>query len=825
MKYLTPALIGLALASIGSSVVLAAAASDSKPAAPVAPAASPDQAVAYKAMLTRYCVGCHNAKLLTAGLDLSAVDLNKVSENAPALEKVVRKLQSRMMPPPGLPRPDEPTTDAFLAWAQAHLDQAAAKAPDPGRVVLHRLNRDEYANAVRDLFALEVSPAALLPQDDTSDGFDNVADVLQVSPVFLDQYISAARTVAITAVGDAKIKPTLVSLTPTPGNSQGSHIEGLPLGTRGGFLTDQVFAAEGDYQFTIHGSKTFVYDYVLPDDRLLAMIDGKVVYDSAKDPTPPEKAPLGVARGHNFTFKAHLTGGRHKIGAAYVTPTYQASLRELSPSRVSTGFMGPTVVSAEVAGPTNAGGLGHTPSRDAIFICRPASKAAEEPCARKIVASLARRAFRRPVTDKDMEPPMRFFRSGEKVGGFETGVQQAIMAVLASPSFLYRTTAAPKGLAEGAAYPISDIDLASRLSFFLWSSIPDDELLTLAEQGRLKQPKVLEAQVRRMLADRRSESLVTTFGFQWLHLESLDTIDPDPNIFPEFDADLRAAYREEMRLFMGSVMHGDQSVLQLLNGDYTFVNERLARQYGIPNVVGNKFRRVKLDDPARWGLMGKGAVLTTTSYPNRTSPVLRGAWLLENILGTPPHAPPPGVGALTENVDGQKALTVREQMAVHRKQASCNYCHGIMDPIGLSLDNFDAIGGWRLKDRFAGETIDASSVTVTGERMNGVNDLRAHIAKQPEQFVQTFTERLMIYGLGRSVTYHDMPAIRAIVRGTRPSNYRFSDLVMGVVRSDQFRMSKTPAKAPPIATAVVASNTRGSPRSTPSPSPSEDVKR
>jgi mono/diheme cytochrome c family protein len=806
----SPALVGLVIASLGSSVVLAASAPGSLPPTPaLAPAlaAAPDQAVAYKAMLTRYCVVCHNAKVLTAGLDLSAVDLTKIGDNAPALEKVVRKLQSRMMPPPGLPRPDEPTTEAFLAWAQAHLDQAAAKAPDPGRVVLHRLNRDEYANAVRDLFALEVTPASLLPQDDTSDGFDNVADVLQTSPVFLDQYISAARTVAIAAVGDSRIKPLKVSLTPNPGLSQGAHIDGLPLGTRGGFLSDHVFAATGDYQVTIHGSKTFNYDYALPDDRLLATVDGKLVYDSAKDPTPPPKLPLGVAIGHDFVFSTHMTGGRHTIGAAYVTPAYHASLSELSPWKVSTGYMGPTVVTAEVAGPANPQGLGHTPSRDAIFICRPASKGAEEACAKKIIASVARRAYRRPVTDKDMAPPLRFFRDGQKVGGFETGVQQSIMAILASPSFLYRTTSAPRGVAEGAAYPVSDIDLASRLSFFLWSSIPDDQLLTLAEQGKLHQPTVLKAQVRRMLADPRSESLVTTFGFQWLHLGSLDTIDPDPNIFPEFDPALRSAYREEMRLFLGSVMHGDQSVLQLLNGDYTFVNERLARQYGIPNVVGNKFRRVKLDDPARFGLLGKGAVLTTTSYPNRTSPVLRGAWLLENILGTPPHAPPAGVGAITENVAGQKQLTVREQMAIHRKQASCNYCHGIMDPIGLSLDNFDAIGGWRLKDRFAGEVIDASSVTVTGEKMNGVNDLRARIAKSPEQFVQTFTERLMIYGLGRSVTYHDQPAIRAIVRNSRPSQYRFSDLVMGVVESDQFRLSKAPAKAAPLKPAVVASNT------------------
>ena len=819
MKRSTLVLAALASASC-VSIGATALAQGAKPAASApaaAPASAQDPTVTYKAMFTRYCVACHNAKALTAGLDLSSVDLNKVPDNAEVLEKVVRKLQGRMMPPPGMPRPDEATTQAFLAWTQAHLDEAAAKAPDPGRVALHRLNRDEYANAVRDLFALQVSPAALLPQDDTSDGFDNIADVLQTSPVFLDQYISAARTVAISAVGDAKMRPFTIALKPTPGLSQGAHIEGLPLGTRGGFLADQVLPAEGDYQFTIHGSKTFNYDYVMPDDRLLATMDGKLVYDSAKDPTPPVKVPLGVAKGHDFAFKVHLTGGRHSIGAAYVTPTYHANLSELTPWKVSTGFMGPTVVSVDLQGPNNPVSLGHSPSRDAIFACRPKTKADEEPCARKIIASVARRAYRRPVTDKDLAPPLRFFRDGQKKGGFETGVQQAIMAVLVSPSFLYRTTAAPKGLMAGAAYPVSDIDLASRLSFFLWSSIPDDELLKVAEQGKLKQPKVLEAEVRRMLADPRSETLVTNFGFQWLHLQAMDTIDPDPNIFPEWDQDLRAAYKEEMRLFLGSVTHGDQSVLQWLNGDYTFVNERLAREYGIPNVVGNRFRRVKLDDPARWGLLGKGAVLTTTSYANRTSPVLRGAWLLENVLGTPPHPPPPGVGAITENVDGQKALTVREQLAAHRKQASCNACHGIMDPLGLSLENYDAIGGWRTKDRFAGEAIDASSVTVTGEKMNGVNDLRAHIAKQPDQFAQTVTERLMIYGLGRSITYKDMPAIRAIVRNAKAGDYRFSDLVLGVVNSDQFRMSKAPAKAAPAAkpptpkSTVVASNTERQP--------------
>jgi mono/diheme cytochrome c family protein len=804
------ALTSVSLVSVGATAL----AQGAKPAAAAAaaPTAGQDPSATYKAMFTRYCVACHNSKALTAGLDLGSVDLNNVPQNAEVLEKVVRKLQGRMMPPPGMPRPDEPTTEAFLAWAQAHLDQAAAKAPDPGRVVLHRLNRDEYANAVRDLFALEVSPAALLPQDDTSDGFDNIADVLQTSPVFLDQYISAARNVAISAVGDAKMRSSTVTIKPTPGQTQGAHIEGLPLGTRGGFLADEVMPAEGDYQVTVHGSKTFNYDYAVPDDRFVATVDGKLVYDSAKDPTPPVKVPLGVAKGHDFAFKVHLTGGAHRIGGGYISPTYHANLSELTPYKVSTGFAGPTMVSVDLTGPSNPVALGHSPSRDAIFSCRPKTKAEAEPCARKIIASLTRRAYRRPVTDKDIAPPLRFYRGGEKVGGFETGMQQAIMAVLVSPSFLYRTTTPPKGLAEGAAFPISDIDLASRLSFFLWSSIPDDELLKAAEQGRLKQPAVLKAQVRRMLADPRSEALVRNFGFQWLHLEALDTTDPDPNIFPEWDNDLRAAYKEEMRLFLGSVTHGDQSVLQWLNGDYTFVNERLAREYGIPNIVGNSFRRVKLTDPARFGLLGKGAVLTTTSYANRTSPVLRGAWLLENVLGTPPHPPPPGVGAITENVDGQKALTVREQLAAHRKQASCNACHGIMDPLGLSLENYDAIGGWRTKDRFAGETIDASGTTVTGAKLNGVNDLRALIAQRPEQFVQTITERLMTYGLGRSIAYRDMPAIRAIVRNAKADNYKFSDLVLGVVNSDQFRMSKVPAKALPDAKkTVVASNSERQP--------------
>ena len=790
-----PVLIATVLALVASSVVLAAAAVGVK-----APAPQGDEAATYKALLTRYCVACHSSANPTAGLVLNTLDLSQAGANAAVMEKLVRKLRGRMMPPPGMPRPDEATTNAFVAWMEDHLDQAATH--DPGRVALHRLNRKEYANAVRDLFALDVSPAALLPQDDTSDGFDNIADVLQTSPIFLDQYISADRAVAIQAVGDPRLKSVLVSLKPTPGISQNHHVEGLPLGTRGGFVADHVFPGEGDYELTFTGSPTFVYDYPVRDDRFLVVVDGKVVSDSAKAPAAPaEKLPVGVARGRKTTVTLHLAGGLHRIGAAYVATTYQAPLNPLSPLKVVSGIAGPVVTGLDISGPTNPAGrpagLGHSPSRDAIFICRPANRAAELPCARKIIATIARRAYRRPVTEADLAPPLRFFRDGQKVGGFETGVQQALMAILVSPSFLYRATTVPKGLAPGAPFAIDDIDLASRLSFFLWSSIPDDQLLRLAEQGRLRQPKVLQAQVRRMLADPRSESLVTNFGFQWLHLGGLDTADPDPNIFPDFDADLRASFREEMRLFMDSVLRGDQSVLKLLTADYTFVNERLARHYGVPNVTGNRFRRVALADPARWGLLGKGGVLLVTSYGNRTAPVVRGAWLLENILGTPPSPPPPTVGGLVENVDGQKALTVREMMAVHRRQASCNVCHGVMDPLGLSLENFDAIGAWRTKDRFAGEVIDASATMVSGDRMNGVVDLRAQLLKRPDQFVQTFTEKLMTFGLGRSLDYRDMPRVRAIVRGAKASDYRFSDLVMGIVQSDQFRMSKAPLGSGP----------------------------
>ena len=750
-------------------------------------------------MLTQYCNGCHMGRAPAAGLALNTLDLAKVEENAATLEKVVRKLRGRMMPPPGAKRPNEEVTSAFVDWMEHHLDEADARNPETPRVALHRLNRKEYANAIRDLLALEVDPAALLPQDDTSDGFDNVSNVLQVSPVFLDQYIAAARSVATQAVGDFKMKSVPVSYKVPAGLNQAAYVAGLPLGTRGGFVKEHVFPAEGDYELTFTEPARSHYEPPLRDDRFIAVIDGKIVYDSARTPPParPGTRPTSITPGRSYKTTLHIAGGLHTVGGAFVASTYLANATELSPLQPAVGVIGPRLAEMEITGPANPVAIGHSPSRDAIFICRPAKPTDEEACARRILANIAHGAFRRPLNDSDLTAPMRFYTEGHRNGGFEAGIRRGLMAILASPKFLYRTTTPPKGLTAGSTFVINDIDLASRLSFFLWSSIPDAELLKLAEQKKLSQPKVLDAQVRRMLADPRAESLVTNFGFQWLQLGALATRNPDPAIFPDFDEPLRLALTEEMRQFMDSVLRDDHSVLDLLTARHTYVNERLARHYGIQNVVGNRFRRVELADSNRWGLLGKGAVLMVTSYPNRTAPVIRGAWLLENIFGTPPTPPPPSVGGLAENVAGQKALTVRAMMEVHRTNPACNACHGVMDPLGLSLENFDAIGAWRLKDRMAGEVIDASAVMVTGDKMNGVVDLRTQIMKGPEQFVRTFTQKLMTFGLGRSMEYRDMPTIRAIVRDAAADNYRFSSLVMGIVHSDQFRKSRVSSDAEP----------------------------
>jgi mono/diheme cytochrome c family protein len=762
--------------------------------APAAAAKSPE-----RALLDQYCVTCHNQRTKTGNVTFDTLDLGQLADHAAVWEKAVRKLRGGMMPPPGVRRPEQASVDSFVSWLERSLDQAAAANPNPGRVALHRLNRAEYANAIDDLLGLHIDAGLFLPQDEEADGFDNVASVLKVSPSFLDQYISAARIVSTRAVGNPSPKPTSATYRPTRGTDQGAHIEGLPLGTRGGLIVEHFFPADGEYKLNISGLATAGYVRGMEfQHTLVATIDGAKVFtgqiggEADMKAIDQLQAPAVAAvngRFQNLPFK--VTAGPHKIGVTFIARSYAESDEVLFAFRPGIGEERiPRVASVEVVGPFNPVGLSDTPSRQRIFICHPANASAELPCATKIISTFARRAFRRPVTEADLQAPLGFYRKARDSGDFDLAIRDGLTAILASPKFLFRAERLPANVQPGAVYRISDLDLASRLSFFLAGRLPDDELLDVAEKGRLSDPKVLEAQVRRLLAAPTANFLVTSFAFQWLKVRGIDNIDPDAVLFPNFDDGLRDAFRKEMELFVGSILHEDRSVLDLLTADHTFVNERLALHYGIPNIRGAQFRRVTLTDPNRWGLLGKGSVLMTTSYANRTAPVLRGAWILENIIGTPPAAPPPDVEGFKENKEGEKARSVREIMEQHRSKPSCNACHGVMDPLGFSLENYDAIGEWRAKDRYAGSPIDASGKLVDGTPVNSPADLRVALMKRPEQFVQTMTEKLMTYGLGRSIEYYDMPSIRAIVRDAARDHYRFSSLVMGIVKSPAFQMRK-----------------------------------
>ncbi len=756
-----------------------------------------------QALLNQYCVTCHNQRSKTANLMFDAMDLAGISKDAEIWEKTVRKLRGGMMPPPGARRPDASAVDSFVSWLENSLDQAAAASPNPGRVALHRLNRAEYAAAIEELLGLKVDASALLPKDDEADGFDNVASVLKVSPSFLDQYISAARLVSGRAIGNPAARPAGAMYRPPRGTDQGVHIQGLPLGTRGGLLVEHLFPADGEYKFNIGGLAGAGYVRGMEyQHTLIVTIDGARVFEQKLGGEEDMKAidqkqapAVAAVNGRFQNIPANVKAGPHKLGVTFIARTYAESDEVLYSFKPGAGEDRiPRVGSFEVTGPFNPAGIGETPSRGRIFVCRPAptaTSAEEIACARKILGSVARRAFRRPVTDQDLVAPLAFYKSGREAGNFDTGVQDALTAILASPKFLYRSERTPENLAPGSVYRISHLDLASRLSFFLLGRMPDDELLGVAVEGKLADPKVLESQVRRLLADSRSKSLVTNFAFQWLRIRGIDEIDPDAIIFPNFDDSLREAFRREIELFVESILREDRSVLDLLTADHTYVNERLALHYGIPNVRGDQFRKVALADTNRWGLLGKGSILLATSYANRTAPVIRGAWILENISGTPPSPPPPNVEGFKENKDGEKAKTVREIMELHRANPSCNGCHGIMDPLGFALENFDAVGQWRSKDRYAGTSVDASSVLVDGSRVNGPADLRKALMKRPEQFVQTMTEKLLTYALGRTVEYYDMPAIRKIVRDAARDNYRFSSIVMGIVRSAPFQMRKS----------------------------------
>jgi len=755
---------GLLTALLASAMPLAA-----QQAAQPDPAANPNQA-----LINRYCVTCHNQRLKTAQLELDKLDLAHPEKDALVWERAIRKLRGGMMPPPGAARPPVEAVNTLAVYLEDSLDKAGAANPNPGSVRIHRLNRTEYANAMHDLFGIDVDAAALLPTDGISDGFDNIAAALKVSPSFLDQYIMAARAVVKQAIG-----------TPPSGKDVKMTLRGvepgvpLPPGGRNGVSAKYLASFEGDYEFRAQGN--------LP----VFTVDG---------------APVDT-KG-----RTHLTAGLHTLVAAATPHSFAESEGELFgfvPGAAGTGYASTGLVAGAVAagggaglrtggaasvtvnGPFNpTGNPIETPSRTRIFVCRAPDPKEETACASRILSNLAKKAFRRPVADADLAPLMRFYNEDRKTGTFESGIESAMVAMLSSAKFLYRVEAPPAGAKPGSIYRLSDMELASRLSFFLWSSLPDDELLKVAEQGRMRDPKVLEQQVRRMLADPRAQTLTTNFAFEWLKIRDMDALEPDPFVYPAFDRPLRAALRREMEMFIDSVFRGDRSVVDLLTANYTFVNERLAAHYGIPNVLGDQFRRVTLTDPNRFGLLGKGAVLMVTAYPNRTSPVLRGAYILENITGTPPAPPPPNVEAFKENKEGEKPKTIRAIMEAHRANPTCNACHGIMDPLGFALENFDTIGTYRTMDRYTRTAIDTSGKLVDGTAINGPADLRNSLLKHPEQFAQTLTEKLMTYALGRGIEYFDMPSVRRIVRDAKGDNYKFSSIVLGVVKTPAFQSNE-----------------------------------
>ncbi|HEY2844183.1 MAG TPA: DUF1592 domain-containing protein [Bryobacteraceae bacterium] len=750
---------------------------------------TPANAAAARALLDKYCVTCHNQRLKTANLTFDLMDLSHVSADGAVWEKAVRKLRGGMMPPPGVPRPDLTAVDSFVSWLETSLDQAAAASPNPGLVPLHRINRIEYANSMRDLFGIEVDAAALLPADDISDGFDNIANVLKVSPSFLDQYISAARAVAIQAIGKPLPSDAVrVTLRGTPADPAD-----LPLGTRGGTVAAYLFPADGEYEFRMGGDAAGGRGGRGGRGAAPAVeAESVITLDGVKIST------LG---------RISVKAGMHKIAVSTPARSFienETLLQSFVPGGAGVAYggaggrggAGPALT---VNGPFNStGNRLDSVSRQRIYVCHPPDAAEEAACASRIFTKIAHRAFRRPVTDRDVAAPLAFFKEARKSGDFEKGIEGGLIAILASPKFLYRAEIPPQNVAAGSLYRISDLELASRLSFFLWSSIPDAELLAAAEQGKLKDPAILEQEVKRMLAAPQAQSLVTNFAFQWLRVREMNAFEPDPILYPSFDAGLRRAFQREMELFISSVFHDDRSALDLLNGNYTFANERLALHYGIPNVRGDQFRRVTLDDPNRWGLLGKGAILMVTSYPNRTAPVLRGAFILESIAGTPPSPPPPNVEAFKENKEGEKAKTIREIMEQHRANPSCNACHGVMDPLGFAFENYDSIGTWRTKDKYARTLIDSAGKLVDGTPVNGPADVRQALMKHPDQFVQTMTEKLLTYGLGRRLEYYDMPGVRKIVRDAGRDNYRFSSIIMGIIRSAPFQMgvkgSETAAK-------------------------------
>ena len=709
-----------------------------------------------QAMMKQYCITCHNQRAKTANLELDTKDLSHLEKDVVAWEAVVRKLRTGMMPPKNAPRPDRAGLDAMAQFLETGLDRAAAQRPDPGSPSLHRMNRNEYANAIRDLLDLQVDVTTLLPSDSTSAGFDNIADVLGTSPALIQGYLSAAMKISRLAVGDLSAPPAPVTYRAPRGLSQRAHLDGLPIGTQGGMVIRHNFPLDAEYEIRLGTGA-----------RL----------DLTLDSMPIQTGGRGV-------FRMAIPAGPHSIGASVV--------RSLDPTLMDDIFSAPErggggVTTITITGPFQASGPGDTPSRRRVFVCSPKTASEETPCARQILRTLAARAFRQPVRENDpsLDMLLRFYQEGRKDADFDTGVQRAMARVLVDPRFIFRMERIPINVAQGTAYRLTDLELATRLAFFLWSSVPDDALLNLANASKLSTPAVLEEQTRRMLADPRSKALIDNFATEWMRLRELENAEPESS---DFDGNLRLAFQRETQLVFESLLREDRSIIELLDADYTFVDERLARHYGIPNVKGSLFRRVTLPpEHPRRGILGKGSVLLVTSVANRTSPVTRGQWVLENLLGSRAPSPPPGVETnLDEQADAGKTTTLRERMEKHRTNTVCASCHSIMDPIGFSLENFDLVGKWR---EFDGKTrIDASADMVDGTRLNGPATLRKALLDRSNMFVTVATGKLLTYAAGRAVTAYDMPAVRQVVRQSAQNNYRFSSLVLGVVKSDPFQM-------------------------------------
>jgi mono/diheme cytochrome c family protein len=768
------------------------------------PVAGAQTVTTYRGTLDKYCVTCHNERAKTAGLALDNLNLADVPGHAETWEKVIRKLRAGMMPPAGMPRPDHATSDGLASWLEREIDRAAAANPNPGtKAPFHRLNRAEYQNVIRDLLDLEVDVRDLLPPDDASYGFDNIGGVLKINQPLMERYLSAARRISRIAIGSADAPATSLTVRLRPDLPQFDRVEGLPFGTRGGTVIRHTFPLDADYEIKLQlGAGT------APGPRQLELnIDGERV--RVFTITPPvrgrgQAADPDAEPGDNASLMVRIPvkAGPHEIAATFISAAgaveiegSRALFRRPGPFHEGNQLMPvtePFLSGMTITGPFNSRGPGDTPSRRRILVCQPPTSVDEERCARTILTTLVRRAFRRPVTDADVQPMLTFFNANRKEG-FDAGIELALRRLLVHPEFLFRIETPPQDLAPGRSYRVSDLELASRLSFFLWSSIPDDELLNAAAKGQLRNAEALDRQVRRMLADPRSEAFVANFAGQWLYLRNLEAIEPESFLFPDFEDSLRQSMRRETELFFQSILRENRSALDLLTADYTFVNERLARHYGMTGVYGSRFRRVVVADENRRGLLGQASILFATSRPNRTSPVLRGKWVLQNILGVVPPDPPPNIPAFEEKSNVTQAVSsVRERLAKHRANPACATCHSMIDPPGFALENFDAIGRWRDVDESA-QVVDTSGMLPDGTKFNGVGELRAALLNPPTRFVTTLTEKLFTYALGRGLEYYDAPAVRRVVRETADEDYRFASLIVEIVKSLPFQSNRKPA--------------------------------